>query len=207
MKKIINPSALFYIVIIIAITILIGFLADSDNKKNSNEVKIISEKNMNNDNKIVILETTLGNIELELYPDKAPKTVENFIKLASSGFYDNTKFHRVIKDFMIQGGDPYTKGEDTSVYGTGGPGYKFADEANDLSMVRGMIAMANSGPDTNGSQFFIVTISEAGWLTGKHTIFGKVISGMETVDKIENTRTGERDMPITPVSINNIIIK
>lgn len=207
MKKIINPSALFYIVIIIAITILIGFLADSDNKKNSNEVKIISEKNMNNDNKIVILETTLGNIELELYPDKAPKTVENFIKLASSGFYDNTKFHRVIKDFMIQGGDPYTKGEDTSVYGTGGPGYKFADEANDLSMVRGMIAMANSGPDTNGSQFFIVTISEAGWLTGKHTIFGKVISGMETVDKIENTRTGERDMPITPVIINNIIIK
>jgi peptidyl-prolyl cis-trans isomerase B (cyclophilin B) len=208
MKNIINPSAIFYIAIIVAITILIGFVAGNDNKKDSSsEVKIIKENIMNTENKIVVLETTLGNIELELYPDKAPKTVENFIKLSTSGFYENTKFHRVIKDFMIQGGDPYTKGEDTSVYGTGGPGYKFEDEQNDLAMVRGMIAMANSGPDTNGSQFFIVTITEAGWLTGKHTIFGKVISGMDVVDEIENTKTGERDMPVTPVIINKVIVK
>jgi peptidyl-prolyl cis-trans isomerase B (cyclophilin B) len=207
MKNIINPSAILYIMIIIGFTILIGFLTDNNHNKNNNEINIINIKNMNTENKIVILETNLGSIELELYPDKAKETVANFIKLAHDGFYDNTKFHRVIKDFMIQGGDPYTKGEDTSVYGTGGPGYKFADEQNDLPMVRGMIAMANTGPDTNGSQFFIVTIPEADWLTGKHTIFGKVISGMDTVDKIENTKTGERDMPITPVVINKVIVK
>ena len=110
---------------------------------------------------------------------------------------------------MIQGGDPYTRGEDVSVYGTGGPGYKFEDEQNDLGMVRGMIAMANSGPNTNGSQFFIVTIPEADWLTGKHTVFGKVISGMDVVDKIEASKTTGQpyDRPITPVVINKVIVK
>ena len=108
---------------------------------------------------------------------------------------------------MIQGGDPYTKGEDTSVYGTGGPGYKFADEINDLPMVRGMLAMANSGPDTNGSQFFIITASSTPWLVGHHTVFGKVVSGMDTVDKIEASKVNENDLPIVPVIVNKIVIK
>lgn len=210
LKKYINPSAIFYLSILIIITLLIGYA--SGNKTDSktsvnNEVK--TTKFMAEKTQLVTLETSLGNIDLELYPDKAPKTVDNFITLAKKGFYENTKFHRVIKNFMIQGGDPYTKGEDTSVYGTGGPGYKFADEQNDLQMVRGMIAMANSGPNTNGSQFFIVTIPEAEWLTGKHTIFGKVISGMEVVDKIENVKTtgSPYDRPLTPVTLNKVIVK
>jgi cyclophilin family peptidyl-prolyl cis-trans isomerase len=166
-------------------------------------VKIIN----NIKNKMVTMETSLGNIEIELYSDKAPKTVEYFIKLANQGFYENTKFHRVIKTFMIQGGDPYTKGEDTSVYGTGGPGYKFEDEQNDLPMVAGMLAMANSGPDTNGSQFFIITAAETPWLVGKHTVFGKVISGMDVVTKIENTKTGANDLPVTPVIVTKVTVK
>jgi cyclophilin family peptidyl-prolyl cis-trans isomerase len=156
---------------------------------------------------LVSIETSLGNIELELYPDKAPKTVGNFVKLANDGFYNDTKFHRVIKGFMIQGGDPYTKGADTSVYGTGGPGYKFADESNNLPMVAGMIAMANSGPDTNGSQFFIITAKETPWLTGKHTVFGKVAAGMDVVTKIENTKTGANDLPVVPIVVNKVVVK
>ena len=108
---------------------------------------------------------------------------------------------------MIQGGDPYTKGEDTSVYGTGGPGYKFADEPNDLPMVRGMLAMANSGPDTNGSQFFIITAVETPCLVGKHTVFGKVISGMEVVDKIENSKINQNSLPLTPIVVSKVVIK
>lgn len=208
MKKFIDPSAILYIIIIVVIVLLIGWASGSNTKNilvENSDIKIT--KNMNEDNQIVVIETSVGNIELALYKDKAPKTVDNFVKLARDGFYDNTKFHRVIKDFMIQGGDPYTKGEDTSVYGTGGPGYKFADEQNDLDMVRGVIAMANSGPNTNGSQFFIVTLGEASWLKGKHTIFGKVTSGMDVVDTIENTKTGERDIPVTPIIITRVVVK
>ena len=157
----------------------------------------------------VVLETSLGQIEIALELDQAPKTTENFLKLTKDGFYDKTKFHRVIKGFMIQGGDPYTKGEDTSVYGTGGPGYQFADEANDLGMVRGVIAMANAGPNTNGSQFFIVTAPSAPWLVGKHTVFGKVISGMDIVDKIEAVKTtgSPYDRPLTPVVLEKVTVK
>lgn len=199
-KKIINPGTLLYLVILIVIVLLIGLVAgDKGNNK--------EKKNMTENKKNVTIETNLGNIELELYPDQAPKTVANFVKLAEANFYDNTKFHRVIKGFMIQGGDPYTKGEDTLAYGTGGPGYKFEDEANGLPMVRGMMAMANSGPNTNGSQFFIITAPETPWLVGKHTVFGKVISGLETVDKIENSRTNSNDLPVTPVVINKVIVK
>ncbi len=132
-----------------------------------------------------VLHTTKGDIEIELYADKAPKTVKNFTDLIADKFYDGTKFHRVIKDFMIQGGDPLSKTDDTSRYGTGGPGYTFEDEKNGLPVVRGEIAMANSGPNTNGSQFFIVTTKAAPWLDGKHTVFGKVIKGMNVVDMIE----------------------
>ncbi len=207
MKKYINSGAIFYIIILVIIVLLIGFASGNSGVKNE-AVKIINENNMTNtNNQNITVETSLGSMEIELYSGKAPKTVANFLKLAKDGFYENTKFHRVIKGFMIQGGDPYTKGEDKSVYGTGGPGYKFADEPNDLPMDRGMLAMANSGPNTNGSQFFIITASSTPWLVGKHTVFGKVISGMDTVDKIENSKTGTNDLPLIPVVINKILVK
>ncbi len=134
------------------------------------------------------LHTNHGPIGVEFFDDDAPKTVENFRRLASEGFYDGLIFHRVIPDFMIQGGDP--KGT-----GTGGPGYTFEDEFNDNKVVRGALAMANSGPNTNGSQFFLVTIEAAPWLDGKHTVFGRVTSGMDAVDAIERTPTGPGDRP------------
>ncbi len=144
-----------------------------------------------------IMNTSAGPIEFELHDSDAPKTVENFRKLASDGFYDGLIFHRVIKDFMIQGGCP----EGT---GTGDPGYKFEDEFNDHKVARGALAMANSGPNTNGSQFFIVTIDEASWLDGKHTVFGTVVSGMDAVDAIEATETGPGDAPVEPQGIVDI---
>jgi cyclophilin family peptidyl-prolyl cis-trans isomerase len=143
------------------------------------------------------LHTNAGAIEVELHDADAPKTVENFKKLAADGFYDGLIFHRVIPDFMIQGGCP----EGT---GTGGPGYKFEDEFNDHRVERGALAMANAGPNTNGSQFFIVTIEAADWLDGKHTVFGKVTSGMDAVDAIEGTETGPGDRPTTPQVIEKI---
>jgi peptidyl-prolyl cis-trans isomerase B (cyclophilin B) len=143
------------------------------------------------------INTTLGPIELELFEDDAPNTVENFRKLAADHFYDGVIFHRVIPDFMIQGGDP----EGT---GTGGPGYSFEDEINEHKIVRGALAMANAGPDTNGSQFFILTAAAAPWLDGKHTVFGRVVSGMETVDAIEALPTGSNDRPLDPPQIESV---
>lgn len=134
---------------------------------------------------------------IELHDDDAPKTVANFRKLAEDGFYDGLIFHRVIPDFMIQGGCP----EGT---GTGGPGYSFEDEANDHRIVRGALAMANSGPNTNGSQFFIVTKDEAPWLDGKHTVFGKVTDGMDAVTTIEGAETGHNDLPVETQAIERI---
>ena len=143
------------------------------------------------------MNTTLGTIAIELFDDDAPKTVENFRKLASDGFYDGVIFHRVIPDFMIQGGDPQGTG-------SGGPGYTFEDEFNQHKVVRGALAMANAGPNTNGSQFFIVTIDAAPWLDGKHTVFGRVTAGMDAVDAIEGTPTGRQDRPTDPPSIESI---
>src|SRR5687767_887601 len=134
------------------------------------------------------LHTNHGAIEVELFDDDAPKTVQNFTKLAGEGFYDGVIFHRVIPDFMIQGGDP-------TGTGTGGPGYQFEDEFNDHKVVRGALAMANAGPNTNGSQFFIVTTEEASWLDGKHTVFGSVTSGMDVFDKISELPRDARDKP------------
>jgi cyclophilin family peptidyl-prolyl cis-trans isomerase len=134
------------------------------------------------------MHTNHGAIEVELFDDDAPKTVENFVKLSKDGFYDGLIFHRVIKDFMIQGGCPQGTG-------TGGPGYTFEDEINQHKIVRGALAMANAGPNTNGSQFFIVTVDQAPWLDGKHTVFGEVTDGMDVVDAIENTPTDGRDRP------------
>ena len=143
------------------------------------------------------LNTNAGTITVEFFDDDAPKTVENFRKLAADGFYDGLTFHRVIKDFMIQGGCPQGTG-------TGGPGYQFEDEFNEHGVERGALAMANAGPNTNGSQFFIVTIPSADWLNGKHTVFGEVTDGMDFVDAIENTATGAGDRPVEPQVIESI---
>jgi peptidyl-prolyl cis-trans isomerase B (cyclophilin B) len=143
------------------------------------------------------LHTNAGPITVSFFDDDAPKTVENFRKLASDGFYDGLIFHRVIKDFMIQGGDP----EGT---GSGGPGYTFEDEINEHKVVRGALAMANAGPNTNGSQFFIVTTDAAPWLDGKHTVFGEVTSGMDAVDAIEGIETGAGDRPSEPQVIERV---
>jgi len=143
------------------------------------------------------LHTNKGAVAVELFDEDAPKTVGNFLKLSGDGYYDGLIFHRVIKDFMIQGGCP----EGT---GTGGPGYEFEDEINQHRIVRGALAMANRGPDTNGSQFFIVTTEEAPWLDGKHTVFGRVADGMDSVDAIEAVETGAQDRPSEPVVIERV---
>jgi cyclophilin family peptidyl-prolyl cis-trans isomerase len=143
------------------------------------------------------LHTNHGRIDLELFPDDAPKTVENFEKLARDGFYDGVVFHRVIPDFMIQGGDP-------TGTGTGGPGYQFEDEPNEHRVVRGALAMANAGPNTNGSQFFIVTAEACPWLDGKHTVFGRVTEGMDVVDGISNLPRDPRDRPREDARIERV---
>ena len=145
------------------------------------------------------LHTSEGPIEIELFSNEAPKTVENFTKLAGDGFYDGLIFHRVIPDFMIQGGCP----EGT---GTGGPGYTFEDEFNEHKVVRGALAMANAGPNTNGSQFFIVTTDAAPWLDGKHTVFGEVTGGMDVVDRIGTTQTDSRDRPVDAIGIDTLTV-
>jgi cyclophilin family peptidyl-prolyl cis-trans isomerase len=143
------------------------------------------------------LQTSEGAIELELYPDGAPKTVENFEKLSREGFYEGVIFHRVIPDFMIQGGDP-------TGTGMGGPGYEFEDEINDHRVERGALAMANAGKNTNGSQFFIVTADAAPWLDGLHTVFGRVTSGMDVVDRIAQMDRDANDRPRKPVTIERV---
>jgi cyclophilin family peptidyl-prolyl cis-trans isomerase len=143
------------------------------------------------------MHTNAGAIEIEFFDSDAPKTVENFRKLAADGFYDGLVFHRVIPDFMIQGGCPQGTG-------TGGPGYTFDDEFNQHKIERGALAMANAGPNTNGSQFFIVTTEAAPWLDGKHTVFGRVTSGMDAVDQIEGTQTGAGDRPVEDQRIDRV---
>jgi cyclophilin family peptidyl-prolyl cis-trans isomerase len=143
------------------------------------------------------VETSEGRVEIELFPEDAPKTVANFTKLAGEGFYDGLAFHRVIPDFMIQGGCP--RGD-----GTGGPGYQFEDEINQHKVVRGALAMANGGPNTNGSQFFIVTADECSWLDGKHTVFGQVVSGQDVVDRISLAERDARDRPLEPIVIESV---
>lgn len=158
---------------------------------------------------IAVMKTNFGDITLELFTKNAPKTVENFVKLSREGFYDGVKFHRVIKGFMIQGGDPKSKDDDRADDGTGGPGYVFPDEINQHKIVRGALAMANAGPNTNGSQFFIVTAEAASWLDGRHTVFGQVIGGMDVVFEIENVPTDKTagDHPLQDVVITSVEIR
>ena len=145
------------------------------------------------------LHTNHGPIELELFEGEAPKTVENFRKLAEDGFYDGVIFHRIIPDFMIQGGDP-------TGTGSGGPGYSFEDEFNDHPVVRGALAMANAGPNTNGSQFFIVTADATPWLDGKHTAFGQVTAGQDVVDAISGVDRDPGDRPQTPITMESVTV-
>ena len=145
------------------------------------------------------LHTNRGRVDLELFEEEAPKTVRNFRELGTSGFYDGVVFHRVIPDFMIQTGDP-------TGTGTGGPGYQFEDEINEHKIVRGALAMANAGPDTNGSQFFVVTAEACPWLDGKHTVFGRVTDGMDVVDAISSVATDARDRPREDVVIERVEI-
>jgi len=145
------------------------------------------------------ISTNHGDIKLDLFDDAAPKTVENFRKLASDGFYDGLVFHRVIREFMLQAGCPQGTG-------TGGPGYTFEDEFNEHKVARGALAMANSGPNTNGSQFFIVTAGAAPWLDGKHTVFGEVTAGMGVVDIIERLPTDKRDKPKDEARMDKVTV-
>ncbi|NCF75066.1 MAG: lipoprotein [Xanthomonadaceae bacterium] len=186
------------------------------NKSNINNIKTTNtsekkQKTIQSDFKDLVskysealIKTNFGNIKVKFYSKESPKTVNNFLNLAKIGFYNNTKFHRVIKNFMIQGGDPNSKDDNWSDDGRGGPGYKFADEFNNHKLVKGSLAMANSGPNTNGSQFFIVTKKATPWLDGKHTNFGYVIEGMNVVKKIEAVKTNKQDHPIKNVIIENI---
>ncbi len=157
-----------------------------------------------------IIKTSEGDITIRFYQE-APITVNNFLNLAQKGYYDGTKFHRIMKDFMIQGGDPLTKESDASVYGTGGPGYQFKNEDSGHKLLAGNIAMANSGRDTNGSQFFIVTATSTPFLDGDYTNFGEVVSGMSVVRKIENSKViksarGELSVPVDYITIKSVKI-
>jgi cyclophilin family peptidyl-prolyl cis-trans isomerase len=149
---------------------------------------------------VVVMETSKGTIRIELFPEQAPIAVENFLAYADSGFYDGTIFHRVIPDFMIQGGCPLGTG-------TGGPGYVFEDEINDEPLVRGVLAMANAGPGTNGSQFFVITAEATPWLDGAHTGFGRVSGGQEVVDEIGTTSTDRRDRPKDEIRVERVRIE
>ncbi len=214
------PVVILFLIIVVAIMAGIYFYPKenkivSDSFGVSNSLFTPTDKAVNNnqvmstttEKVLITMKTNQGDIILELYPDKAPNTVANFVKLAKSDFYNGILFHRVIKGFMIQGGDPLSKNKDWSLHGTGGPGYKFDDEQNDLRLERGVIAMANSGPNTNGSQFFIMTAKEPMQLQGYYTAFGRVAGGMEVVDKIEGTPVNERDHPLSDMVINSVEVK
>lgn len=181
------------------------------------ELEINKPNTMNEQNPIVVLETNEGNVELEMFVDTMPVTASNFLELVKNGYYDGIKFHRVIDNFMIQGGDPLTKTADASRWGTGGPGYAIADEhviGQLLTNTRGTIAMANSGPNSGGSQFFINLVDNTGLdfdkqpLASAHPVFGRVVSGMDVVDKIGKVEvTPGNNRPVSPVIINKAFIK
>lgn len=166
-------------------------------------------KSTSTEGPVAVMKTNMGDIRIQLFQEATPKTVANFVKLVNEDFYDGTLFHRVIPDFMIQGGDPNTKSnpDDWSLHGTGGPGYKFEDEFSGHKNTRGKLSMANSGPNTNGSQFFIITADATPWLDGKHAVFGEVIEGMDIVDKISMVETNGNDHPLEDVKILDIVIE
>jgi len=173
--------------------------------KNTSSMNNEKQEDLTAEYQYAILKTSKGDIKVKFYGTDSPKTVNNFMSLAKEGFYNGVKFHRVIKDFMIQSGDPLSKDNAMKArWGTGGPGYAFADEFNAHKLVRGSLAMANSGPNTNGSQFFIVTLDATPWLDGKHTNFGEVVEGMNVVDAIEASQTEGPDRPVVDIEIKSI---
>lgn len=190
-------------------------LKNIENQKNMENQKNQDQKALNQEDfedltekiKSATVKTNFGEIELEFYSDDSPKTVNNFLNLAKIGFYDGVRFHRVMSDFMIQTGDPFSKDENAKeMWGRGGPGYKFDDEMNSHKLVKGSLAMANSGADTNGSQFFIVTADSTPWLDGAHTNFGYVSDGMDTVEKIEALPVNSLSQPQEDAIIEEIIL-
>ncbi|MEK7582004.1 MAG: peptidylprolyl isomerase [Patescibacteria group bacterium] len=198
------------IIIVIALLMVSAGLYAGWDKMKKNEINTgntIKKENMTNQN--VIIKTNKGDIEIELFGDKAPNTVANFKKLASEGFYDGIKFHRVIKGFMIQGGDPLSKDESKrALWGTGGPGYQFADELTGQEKYpQGTFAMANAGPNTNGSQFFIVTASPEAPLPPAYTVFGKVVNGMNVALNIEKVETAPNEQPLENIVIEKVEFK
>lgn len=204
-----KSSSATFLIFVIIIAGAYFFVKQNDLDKTSGESKELGEINQekNMSNQIATFKTNKGEFKIELFGDKAPKTVENFVTLANQGFYNNTKFHRIIADFMIQGGDPLTKDDSQMTrWGTGGPDYRFADEFGEgLSNVTGTISMANAGPNTNGSQFFI-NVADNTFLDGKHAVFGKVIEGMDLVMQLSKVETGERDVPVSPVVVESVSI-
>ncbi|BFD25048.1 MAG: peptidylprolyl isomerase [Candidatus Parcubacteria bacterium] len=178
----------------------------SNNNNNNMNRTLPGQTDLLKDYSSAVIKTSKGDITVEFYQE-SPVTVNNFMNLAQSGFYNGTKFHRVISDFMIQGGDPNTKTDAVATYGTGGPDYRFGDEFNNYKLLAGSLAMANGGPNTNGSQFFIVTADATPWLDGKHTNFGRVISGMEVVKSIEAVETNASDLPLEDITIDSIELK
>jgi len=199
MKKI------FIVIILIILIVLIGyfFFRDKETRQEEKEEVIESAEVM-----IATIKTNKGDIKIELFSEDAPKTVENFVKLAKEGFYDGTRFHRVINDFMVQGGDPLSKNINLKPkWGTGGPGYTFEDEIHKNNHnLPGTIAMANAGPDTNGSQFFINTVNND-YLDSKHTVFGKVVEGISVVLAIQNMDTNSFDQPVEDIIVETITIE
>lgn len=202
------------IFIVVVFSLLIGVLGGCEQKIGAGETMkaavngvLLGQKNLDAVYKTAVIKTNKGDIVVGFYGKESPITVNNFLNLAKEDFYNGTKFHRIIKGFMIQGGDPNSRNKDISTHGAGGPGYKFMDEINNHSLVRGSLAMANSGPDTNGSQFFIVTKDATPWLDGHHTNFGQVVSGMSVVDKIEAVQSDANDHPIEDVVIKQIELK
>ncbi|MCR4330384.1 MAG: peptidylprolyl isomerase [Patescibacteria group bacterium] len=205
----IKTSQMVVVLVLVTVGIVLYFMNDANNNQGK-ITKNITEKNLEYSGAILV--TNLGDIEVEFFSQDAPLTVANFAKLAEGGFYNETKFHRVIKDFMIQGGDPLSKNDAISEqWGTGGPGYKFNDEIDANSDLyktgyqRGVLAMANSGSNTNGSQFFIMHQDYP--LPPQYTIFGRVIFGQEIIDTIAATPTDPNDRPISPITIQKVILK
>jgi peptidylprolyl isomerase len=207
------------VVVVLAITAYMFYSQNhntfSMSENNNSSQTEASSTSDGGETRMVVLKTNMGDITLELFTGKMPITTGNFLTLAEEGFYNETKFHRIIKGFMIQGGDPNSRGDDTATYGRGGPGYTIEDEfADGLSNVTGTISMANTGrPDSGGSQFFINVADNTGLdfdkepLTSKHPVFGRVIEGMDVVNIIQSVPTGAGDMPVEPVVIEEIQIK
>jgi cyclophilin family peptidyl-prolyl cis-trans isomerase len=207
-----NITKFFGLTLVLTLFLSACGTSSPENNNNNNNMNrtLPGQSDLLADYSKAVLKTSKGDITVEFYQE-SPITVNNFLNLAQAGFYDGTKFHRVISDFMIQGGDPNTKTEAVATYGTGGPDYRFGDEFNNYKLLAGSLAMANGGPNTNGSQFFIVTAEATPWLDGHHTNFGRVTSGMEVVKSIEAVEThivGDiKDLPVEDIVISSIELK